>query len=254
MNFGLILLLLSACSTPQPVPTATPLPTATPAPPTDTPTPETSEWNYVALGEGFAFASLYAKHIEDDLGVKVKVYLAGSVSTTTAQLLEHLRNDQALRERLSEAEVVTVVFGDNEMGEYLTGPCAGVENLPECISTQLTTTFAPNLDAIFGELLTLCKPSTIIRTMSYYSRNIGWQALGDTQSVFGDVTLNDCILEAAAKHNIPVAPVHEAFNGPAGDEDPIAKGYCEASGGLNAVGAAKIAETFQEVGYEPTIP
>jgi hypothetical protein len=76
----------------------------------------------------------------------------------------------------------------------------------------------------------------------------------DARLLFSDVTLNDCILQVASKHNIPVAPVYEAIKGPAGDEDPLAKGYYTTEGQLTLLGAERVAEAYRELGYEPTVP
>lgn len=73
---GIALLVLAACSTPQPTAapsTATPAPTASP---TATPTPEIQEWDYVVLGDEYvtgigssSYATHYAAYIEADLVV-----------------------------------------------------------------------------------------------------------------------------------------------------------------------------------------
>ncbi|MBN2390576.1 MAG: hypothetical protein JXR84_07630 [Anaerolineae bacterium] len=255
LNLGLVLLLVTACSTPQPAPTptATPLPTATPAPPTDTPTPETPEWDYVALGDwpvmgmgDYSYAPHYAAYIEADMGVKVNLHIAGSPYQTTDQLLEQLRNDQALRDQISEAEVVTLVIGSLDMIEYIEDPCYEEENWVDCTEKELASTFLPNYNAILDELVTQCKSGLLIRTMTYPYVDADWAYdKGDERPLIK--FLNESIIQVSAEHNIPVARVDIAFDG--------AEGLVTANGqSLLKPGAVKIAEAHRDLGYEPTVP
>ena len=266
---GIALLLLSACSTAQPIltptatalPTLTPEPTATPAPPTATSTAETPEWEYVALGDrpvmiygDYSYAPHYAAFIEEDLGVKVNLHIVGSDLLTTEQLLDKLRNDEKLREQISEADVVTLAIGDIEGAVYLEGPCYKAEDVPDCMAKEFESTFSVNYSAILDELLMQCKPGTIIRTMTIYVRDVevpGYD--GDERPLMK--LLNTHILKVASEYNIPVAQVDVAFNGLSIDEDPIAKGFLDKEGYFPTLaGAVKIAEVHRELGYEPTVP
>lgn len=121
LKLGLVLLLVSACSTPQP--TAPPLPTATPEPsPAATATPEPPIWDYVALGDSvvgqigdYAYINHYTAYLEADLGVKVIQHPHGVGGYRSIQVLDRIRNDQAVRDELREAEVVTVFIGANDV-------------------------------------------------------------------------------------------------------------------------------------------
>jgi hypothetical protein len=77
--------------------------------------------------------------------------------------------------------------------------------------------------------------------------------------IFEDVTpyvkaFNEYVVQVASEHNIPVARVYLAFNGPNGDEDAADKGYMSDLWHTNSVGAALIADLYRELGYEPLGP
>jgi lysophospholipase L1-like esterase len=254
----LTVLLLFACGKPQPTPTHTPVPPTV----TATSAPEDLTWDYVALGDSIValpgnYADFYAAHIEADLGVEVRLHNAGVSGQTSTQLLQVLRLTQELRDAISEAEVVTLVIGSNDLNflllsSYRGGNCGGEDNR-DCLRDALEA-FRVNYDAIITELFTLCSSETIIRTMTYHYGSLGlWGFDEDLQPFYGP--LNDHIIQASSENDIPVALVHVAFNGPDGDEDPGDKGYL-ASDGLHTseLGAEVIADLHRELGYEYTCP
>jgi lysophospholipase L1-like esterase len=258
-------LLLAACGAPQPTPTPvppTPPPTLTPVPPTPTSASALPEWDYIALGDYMvgmydSFAVPYAAHIEADLGVKVRLNKSWARAVmTSGALLGRLRTNQNMRDAISEAEIVTLVIGGNDLIDPMEpdghGGCDG-EDTTDCLRDRLES-FRVNYDAIIAELFTLCSPKTIIRTMTYYYGSLADYGFdGDLRPFYGPV--NDHVIQAASEHNIPVALVHLAFNGPDGNEDPADKGYLSDDGlHPNEVGAALIADLHRELGYEFTCP
>ena len=227
--------------------------------PTPTPLPE---WDYVALGDSIvalgSYARPYAAHIEADLGVKIRLDNRGRSGIESVNLLSVLRNDQTVRDAISEAEIVTLVIGCNDLNwpllsSYKHGDCGGEDNR-DCLRDALES-FRTNYDAIIAELFTLCSSKTIIRTMTYHYGTLGYYGLlGEDLRPFYE-PLNDHIIQAASENNIPVALVHLAFNGLDGDEDPAYKGYLGTDGyNVSEVGAAVIADLHQELGYEYTCP
>jgi lysophospholipase L1-like esterase len=223
---------------------------------------ETPEWDYVALGDSIvalrgSYADHYAAHIEADLSVKVRLENWGESGMPSDQLLELLRNTQPLRDDISEAEIVTLVIGANDLnlplvGPYKDGECGGHDNR-DCLWDALKS-FRANYDAILAEILTLCASGTIIRTMTYHYYSLArWGVDEDLRPLFGP--LNDHIIAAASENNIPVALVHLAFNGPDGDEDPADKGYLLFDGvHTTKKGAAAIGDLHRQLGYEFTCP
>jgi lysophospholipase L1-like esterase len=223
-----------------------------------------AEWDYVALGDstvpGRSYVVYYAAHIEADLGVKVTLHNWGKSGETSAGLLYALRNDQELRNAISETEVVTFVIGANDLQSalslYRIGACGGADN-QDCLREMLTS-FEANFDAIITEILALRSTTdTIIRTMDYFIPVVGkWKELG----IYEDVTpyseaFNKYIVQTASEHNIPVARVYLAFNGPNGDEDPVEKGYIlPYDVHLSEAGHRLVADLHRELGYGPLGP
>ena len=253
-GLALILLLLVSCGTPQPTPT----PTRTPMPPT--PTAQGPSWDYVALGDSIAAQSrsypyFYAAHIEADQGVRVRLNNLARNGMTSGDLLWSLRNLQPFRDAISEAEVVTVVIGVNDVvtplvGPYKSGNCGGEDNR-DCIRDALES-FGLNYDAAIAEILALCSSQTMVRTMTYYYPDLADWGLDEDLRPFIE-PMNDHIIQVASENNIPVALVHLVFNGPDGEQDPILEGYL-VNDGLHPseLGATVIADLHQELGYEYT--
>ena len=243
---------------------------APPGTPAVTPTEATPTWDYVALGDsvpagygvgGRSYVVYYAEHMEADLGVKVTVHNWGGGGLSSDGLLVMLRNNQELRNAISEAEVVTFYIGGNdEVGmEYLyrTGTCGGADNLDCCRETL--TSFSANYDAIIAEILSLRSTTdAIIRTANLYFPFVNeHKELG----IYEDFkkhcheAFSEHIVQAASEHNIPVARVYLAFNGPNGDEDPTDKGYIQSDGEHpSEAGHRLIADLHRELGYEPLGP
>lgn len=196
IGLALVMLVLAACATPQSAPTSTPVPptatstpvpptatltplppTPTPVPPTPTATPATPTWDYVAIG-GSAVARnpshvvFYADHIATDLGVKVKLQRFAGMGRQSSEVLGLLRSSQALRKAVSEAEVVTIRIGSNDVFSKLVSLSGGSvkcgdEDTMECLRSTHES-FKRIYDAIIAEVLTLCQSGAIIRTETYY--------------------------------------------------------------------------------------
>jgi lysophospholipase L1-like esterase len=64
--------------------------------------------------------------------------------------------------------------------------------------------------------------------------------------------VNEHIAASAQRNNIPMARVHQAFNGVNGNEDPVLKGLISGDGlHPNDRGHEVIAEAFRGLGYAP---
>jgi lysophospholipase L1-like esterase len=230
-----------------------------------TPPTVTVDWDYTALGDSLAFGAIaergyvprYADYLRTDGNARVTVVNLGVPGWTSADLLDALRNNQTLRERVIDAEVVTFDIGGNDLlgarRRFREGTCGGPANL-DCFRT-IVNEFKQNWDAILAELLALRnRENTILRTMDVYNPFVAEQkALGifDNLRPYLD-EVNEHITRTSAQAGIPCARVFVAFNGPNGDQDPIAQGLL--SGDLvhaNDRGHQVIAEALRQLGYAP---
>jgi hypothetical protein len=222
------------------------------------------KWDIVIFGDSSAwgFGVYYAAYIEEDLGVKVTVHERAVGEQTAFGLLGKLRDDEELRELVSEAEVVTFI-GNPKESKSETNPwdyrCAEAAGY-HVINCSLVTfeKYIADIEAIIEEILSLRDGSpTIIRAMDCYSPNVRWHK---EYGVYEECkqcieNTNIAIHQAATAHNIPVARVYDAFNGPNHDEDPIDKGYlCPDGIHTSEEGKKIIAKLFHELGYEPVNP
>lgn len=160
---------------------------------------------------------------------------------------------------------MTLNIGGNDLRAtrnlYLARMCGGPDN-QECLRTALVL-FKQNWDAIVEKVLRLRRfRRTIIRTMDIYypyiTTDMAMDAWPEDEMTDFQVLnqylaeANDHIAETSDRFGIPIARVHQAFNGFGGDEDPNIKGYI-AFDGLhpNALGHGIIAERFRVLGYAP---
>ena len=233
---------------------------STPAPPAP------SGWTYVALGDSFtgnicggkSYPDYYADYIESDLGVKVRVLNEWKANFTSDELLSALRGESAygfFRNEVSEAKVVTFMIGAQEL---VLNPAI----------TDIRKALAPwreTYDAVIDEILSLRSTSdTIIRAIDYPNPFVSYLK---KQGILDQVKANcagfvEQFVEAASEHNIPLARVDLAWNGPNLDEDPAAKGYTCGEVGPGQVPATAsihpteagnrvIAEVLRKLGYKP---
>ncbi|MFZ5822247.1 MAG: SGNH/GDSL hydrolase family protein [Chloroflexota bacterium] len=222
-------------------------------------------WDYVALGDSYpagygaerSYVDYYAEYIQADLGVQVEVYNYARTGLTTFGLLEQLRQDKTLRDRIREAEVITIWVGWNDFSEplarYSAGTCGGQENL-DCLA-QAAGTFRETIDAILDEILALSNPQeTLIRIadvgipplfMEDWRRHGRFEALHEP----GFETWRNHLVEAAGRRGITVVQTYRVLNGPNGDE--TLKGIYQSDGiHFNDKGQGLIASLHREAGYE----
>jgi hypothetical protein len=222
------------------------------------------KWDLVIFGDSsaFGFGVYYAAYIEEDLGVKVRVHERAVGGQTAWGLLSKLFDDEEIRELVSEAEVVTFIgnprdsISETNPWDYECAEASGCY----VINCSLVTfeKYIADIEAIIEEILSLRDGSpTIIRAMDCYYPNVRWHK---EYGVYEECkqcidNTNMAIHQAAAAHNVPVARVYDAFNGPNHDEDPIDKGYLSPDGiHTSEEGKKIIAILFRELGYQPVNP
>ena len=202
---------------------------------------------------------LYAEMLEEDLGVEIVLHDRALPGDHSSRLLERLRTDKALRQEIRDAEIITfqipiaVVVGPFRTFEFeAPGACGGEDN-QDCLREAFGAYMA-DTDEIIAEIVALRSPSeALIRAQDVYQIKVR-----ETQEsgTFGTINgywreANARLSEVATAHDIPVAPVYDAFMGEDGIEEPRDKGLM-ATDGLHpsAEGAVLMAELFRELGYE----
>jgi lysophospholipase L1-like esterase len=234
--------------------------------------------NYTGLGDSIAFGAfappgsgyvpLYRSYLETDLSRAVNLYPLGVPGWTSYDLQAAVSNNFLFRLSIFYSDVVTWNIGGNDLiaarNQYKAGTCGGPLN-QQCMADAVHA-FKLNWDAIVTEILRLRRfRPTVIRTMTIYNPyvNIDKEAdswpgdLGNDFQVLKPYLdeVNAYIGATADANKIAYAPVYEAFNGPAGDEDPGDKGLIAFNAfHPNAAGHALIASLLRELGYVPIVP
>ncbi len=237
------LLLLAACDPLRPAVTPT----------EEGPRDLNVRWDYVALGDsrtsGADWPDLYAAHIESDLGVQVTVHDRASAYQTSQALLTSLRENHSLREIVGQARIVTIWTGGFIAKDALTQGAIACEPTVE--------PFAHDLDDIIAEILSLRgTEETIIRLLEFYQFRVTvLQELGifeEKKSCL--LAYNGAIHQVAARYQIPVAAVHQAFNGPRGQDDPADLDHFRNDVRMSPAGDAVVAGLLRDLGYQPRLP
>jgi lysophospholipase L1-like esterase len=166
------------------------------------------------------------------------------------------------------ANVVTWNIGGNDLSaarnKYKAGTCGGPLN-QDCL-TAAVSSFRSNWDGIIRDLFALRRARpTVFRTMTIYNPFVKEDKDSDSWSGDGGLTdfqalapyldqVNNYI-RATASLGVMVAPVHEAFNGPGGDEDAAGKGLISFDGyHANGRGHAVMAALLRSLGYAAIVP
>jgi lysophospholipase L1-like esterase len=222
-------------------------------------------WQYAAMGDSLAAGALaqegyvprYATYVNIDTGSNVTTLNMGIPGWHSGDLLNALQNDPIFRNQVSGAELVTWDIGGNDLANahdrFVQKTCGGLDN-QDCLRSAVST-FEPNWDAIVAEVLKLRDPSkTILRTMDIYNPYVA----SDMKAGIFTITepyldeVNSHIHANAQANGIPVAAVHQAFNGADGTQDPGTLGLIAGDGfHPNDAGHKVIADQLRTLAYAP---
>jgi lysophospholipase L1-like esterase len=225
-----------------------------------------THWQYTALGDSLAVGVLdsqggyvrrYYNYIATDTGVTVSLTDLGVNGAHSGDLLKSLQNDPNFRSHVSSSQVVTWDIGGDDLlhavNLFQHDQCGGADN-QNCLRSAVAN-FVPNWDAIVQQILTLRdKDNTIIRTIDIYNPFVAELMTNGTFSTVEPYLdqVNQHIAASAKANGIPMAQVHLAFNGPNGDQDPVAKGLITLDGiHPNDNGHKVIADALRASGYGP---
>jgi lysophospholipase L1-like esterase len=223
---------------------------------------QTKEWDYVVLGDSQSSGLflLYAKGLEQDLGVKINILNRTVGGQSTMSLLRELRGNRDLQDALRKAKVATLNvpmagFG-YAMGAFRDGKCGGADS-QDCLREALKT-YQEETTAIFNEFVSLSHPSKVlVRTMDTPQMMTRTTKARGRFQVFQPYwqAANKCVIEVAAKHRIPAARVYAAFMGPNGDDDLQDKGLMSSDEvHPTPQGNDLIAKLFRDLGYQYAAP
>lgn len=227
--------------------------------------PKAPTWNYTALGDSLAFGALaqegyvprYADYVITDTGANVNTTNLGVPGWKTSDLLNALQNNPVYRNSVMSAQIVTFDIGGNDLAsahdQYTQQNCGGADG-QDCLRAAVAQA-ETNWNGILTQLLALRSTSnTIIRTMDIYNPYV---AADMKSGIFTTVEpyldqVNNYIHMTAQQNGIPVAAVHQAFNGPNGTEDPGTLGLLAVDGfHPNDAGHKLIADQLRTLGYAP---
>ena len=230
---------------------------------------------YVSDSTGWGVAEQYAKHIERDLGVTVRVHDSWVGGLSIRTILDALRsksgdfNGQDLHALVRDAEVI-VVFGNPEgsetPGQVWNCPVYQ-EPTPECLPStacgpETFRNYVANITSVFDEISALRDGRPVIlRTTDPYlpwGPRETWRSCDQEKiclACYGNYA--DAMHRAAAARKVPIAGLFDAFTGPAHDRE-MPRAYIRDPDpfGLPGVhpsdaGAAAIADVLANLGYEP---
>jgi lysophospholipase L1-like esterase len=223
-------------------------------------------WQYTALGDSLAVGVLdsqggyvrrYDNYIATDTGVTVSLTDLGVNGAHSGDLLKSLQNDPKYRSDVSSSQVVTWDIGGDDLlhaiNLFRNGECGGADN-QDCLRSAVAG-FIPNWDAIVQQILALRdKNQTIIHTLDIYNPFVAELMVEGTFSSVEPYLdqVNQHIANSAQANGIPMAQVHLAFNGPNGEQDPVAKGLPTVDGvHPNDNGHKAIADALRALEYGP---
>ena len=261
-------------ATPMPV---SPRPAAPSAVPSATAAAETWDLLWVTDSTGSnGVPAAYARRIEEDLGVSVRVHDGWTGNLSAAAVLHRLRGGEGgvlvsfgsgelnLPELVREAEVIVISgnhLGSVAPGQELEGcPSAPGQACPEAPSceSEAWAQYEADLIAIFDEVFRLREGRPVVlRTHDVYlpyGPALAWESCGQVDVCLAcQRAASDAVHRAAAAKGVPVASYFHAFNGPNGDR-PMPSTLISDGRHPSAAGAEALAAVVADLGYAVVTP
>lgn len=237
-------------------------------------------YTYLALGDSIPFGAfapigrgyvpLYAKAVINDTGRWVNTVNLSVPGWTSQDLLFAVTSRPLFRLTAFSSNIITFSTGGPELAAarqfYKDRTCGGPDN-EDCMRAVVAA-LESNWEGILGALAALRHGRrTIMRTTEIYNPFVNvdkasdsWPVGGDGISDFDELKpyldeVNAYINAASVSHGVLVAPVYQAFNGPAGDEDPGDKDLLAFDDyHPNGRAHALIASLLRDLGYATVTP
>jgi hypothetical protein len=202
----------------------------------------------------------------------VHTYIIGFLDVENARLMVtneslaaqgRVTSYEGIRDELADAEII-VVYGN---AAYTVPPDVGTCARPGTDSREppeyhTSADYAPYGDVfrdIFDTVFELrAGQPTVIRTYDAFAAALAdWREAGiEPECTASWEAQADAIHEAADEYGVLTASFYDEFNGPNHDEDAHEKGYIDADGWHQSMGAGVAAqvEVLHALGYDPIIP
>jgi lysophospholipase L1-like esterase len=181
---------------------------------------------------GVGWVGRYAELLQKKRDLDAEVTNLAQDGTTSAQLLDAVRNDATTREAVANAQVVLFGIGGADLSKGDANLDAGKCDVEDCY-TPVLKSFARNFDATVAEVVELRgSNNTVLRSITQPNVLTGAEDvippfLKDVATrvgVYQAKTANQAICEVMAKYDGRCVDVLEPFNGPDGTEDGYEKG------------------------------
>ena len=226
------------------------------------------EWDllWISDSSGWGVADVYASMVAEDTGKIINVqdkWIGGLPAARVYQSLTGAYDGPSLTfekmpELVSEAEIIVFYanpsesINDSRPGDW---ECiSGHSSYVNDCDPEIFTTYLDHLETIYQRIFELRagQPTIILAYDAYNPRINLFREKGVYEECKQCWGYNiDAIHLAAAKYNIPVAHVSEAWNGPDWDIDPNDLGYTKDGEHPNKLGIEVIAQALRELGYDP---
>jgi hypothetical protein len=229
-------------------------------------------WDLVALGDStpacygvsadHCYVQVYAKYVEQDLGINVAVHNWSTNSIrTVVDWVEIVRNNEELRDNLRNAQVITIWMGWHDLipniGVPLGGPChpRAQEVNVDCLA-EVTAPMELAFNDLLSEVVSLVSPvETLILIADVGIPPLfvaGWKEDGtfDIMRRYAYEVWRDYIIQAASRYGVHVVHTYEVFNGPSGDQGLSPEFMQSDNLHLNEQGHKLLADRHRQIGYE----
>ena len=226
--------------------------------------------SYVVEGDSYStgtgatglngFVQRYRERTGDVLDRPVRIKQEAIGGRTSTELVDYLRSTPEARTELASADVVTVYIGYNDLhrarSAYRPGGCGGRGG--QLCYRAMMRRFEQSYPKVLDLVLQAAPENAVVLTGTIpypdirrdrRSSAVGGRPDAQVHAAFVE-ELNSRIKKAAKKRDVPVAGVHERFNGPDGRASPIQRGLIAADRiHPSDKGHRVIAGLFGDLGY-----
>lgn len=215
-------------------------------------------WDYVILGSSYSgqasWPAAYAAHIEEDLGVEVVLHDRTVNRGRADAAAERIRTNEALRELIGQAEVLTIGLAYGELGDPLRGVVRG-ECDAECVR-DVASDIVSDWEAVLDEVLELRDPAEANIVAIIPGAWIIDYACGERGSPCWEIGVTqlldmyDSYADAAQARGMKVADTLTLLH-PEVLEAPVNPAYVQPDGlHLSDEASVLVADLLRELGYD----